>query len=76
MNSLKFSKALKLSAIAATCFFLTACTSQNKLPPQIDASGVGTGGHAAVFPHFLDKSQYPDYRTVVVAPPKEGTVFF
>lgn len=76
MHSLKFSKALKLSAIAATCFILTACTSQNKLPPQIDASGVGTGGHAAVFPHFLDKSQYPDYKTVVVAPPEEGSALF
>lgn len=76
MNSVKFSKLVKLTAVAAACFMLSACTSSKRLPPEVDASGAGTGGSHAVFPHFLDKSEYPDYRTVVVEPPAKGTALF
>ncbi len=75
MRSEKLIKLVRFTAVAAACITLSACTC-NKQPPQIDASGVGTGGHAAVFPHFLDKSAYPDYRTVVVAPPEKNSSLF
>ena len=46
------------------------------MPPEVDSSKVGTGGHSAVFPHFLDKSVYPDFRIVVKEPPAAGSALF
>ncbi len=75
MKTDKLIKPGLLTAAAAVCLLLSGCSS-SKRPPQIDASGVGTGGHAAVFPNFLEKNAYPDYKLVVVAPPAENSYLF
>lgn len=67
----------KISVGFAAGLMLTACSSTtSSLPPPVDNSSVGTGGHAAKFPHFLGREQYPDFVDLIPAPPAEGTPLF